>query len=97
MPEVYSWLMRWNTRSEPERSTSTAIFGYAALNALATASATFTSTAVYQTTFPSFSAAATIAGVVSCASAGVARASAKSAAATFSGCQAIVVSSIGFY
>src|SRR5689334_20830316 len=66
----YSWLMRWSTRSEPERSTSTSIFGYCSLNDFATPSATFTSTAVYQTTLPSFSAAATIAGVDSCAATG---------------------------
>src|SRR6266540_4024915 len=41
------------------------MFGYSARNALATASATFTSTDEYQTTLPSFAAAATIAGVVS--------------------------------
>ena len=40
----------------------------------ATASATFTSTEVYQTTLPSFAAASTIAGVVSWASAGIATA-----------------------
>ncbi len=27
MPESCSWLVRWNTRSEPERSTSSSIFG----------------------------------------------------------------------
>src|SRR5438105_13471836 len=59
--------MRWNTRSDPERSTSISIFGYCSRNALATASPTFTSTDEYQTTLPSFCAAATIAGVVSCA------------------------------
>ena len=36
MLDWYSWLMRWKTRSEPERSTSTSIFGYCALNNLAT-------------------------------------------------------------
>ena len=41
------------------------MFGYSARNAFATASATFTSTAVYHTTLPSFAAAATNAGVVS--------------------------------
>src|SRR5262245_10828580 len=61
--------MRWKTRSEPERSTSIWMFGYSARNTLAIASATFTSTEVYQTTFPSFAAAAIIAGVVSCAKA----------------------------
>src|SRR5689334_14598502 len=66
----YSWLMRWSTRSEPERSTSTSIFGYCSLNALAICSATFTSTELYHTTLPSFSAAATIAGVDSCAANG---------------------------
>src|SRR5437868_13249431 len=65
----YSWLMRWSTRSEPERSTSTSIFGYCAMKAFLIASATFTSTELYQVTLPSFSAAATIDGVVSCASA----------------------------
>ncbi len=66
----YSWFTRWKTRSEPERSTSTSIVGYWALNAFLMPSATFTSTAVYQTTLPSFSAADTMAGVVSCATAG---------------------------
>src|SRR5437868_3228079 len=66
MPDWYSWLMRWKTRSEPERSTSISMLGYSARNALATASATLTSTDVYQETFPSFAAAATMAGVVSC-------------------------------
>src|SRR5579864_9054405 len=66
--------MRWNTRSDPDRSTSTSIFGYAALKACAIASATLTSTDEYQTTLPSFAAASSIAGVVSCASAGMATA-----------------------
>src|SRR5215831_2594476 len=57
--------MRWRTRSEPERSTSMSMPGYSARNALATASATFTSTEVYQVTFASLVAAASIAGVVS--------------------------------
>src|SRR6476661_6683228 len=69
MLDWYSWLMRWNTRSEPERSTSTSIFGYSAMKAFLMPSATFTSTDEYQTTLPSFSATACIAGVVSCAAA----------------------------
>src|SRR5690349_9306071 len=83
MFDWYSWLMRWKTRSDCERSTSTSIFGYCSLNALATASATFTSTDAYQTTFPSFSAAATMAGVVSCADAGSANAAATAARIIF--------------
>src|SRR5215472_6722203 len=59
--------MRWSTRSEPERSTSMSMPGYSARKALATASATLTSTEVYQVTLPSLEAAATMAGVVSCA------------------------------
>src|SRR6185437_9435308 len=74
IPDWCSWLMRWNTRSDPERSTSTSILGYAALKAWAIASATLTSTDEYQTTLPSFAAASSIAGVVSCASAGIATA-----------------------
>src|SRR5690348_268233 len=65
---MFDWnscVIRWKTRSEPERSTSSSIRGYCARNTFATASATLTSTAVYQTTLPSFSAAASIAGVVS--------------------------------
>src|SRR5258706_15945885 len=77
MLDWYSWLMRWSTRSEPERSTSTSIFGYCALNILATSSATFTSTDAYHTTFTSFSAAATLAGVVSWAKSGVESAATK--------------------
>ncbi len=81
MFDWYSWLIRWKTRSEPERSTSMAIFGYVARKTLATPSATFTSTDEYQTTFPSFSAAAIIAGVVSWLAAGIASAPANSSAA----------------
>src|SRR5438128_312140 len=72
MPAWSSWPIRWNTRSDPERSTSIWIFGYSLRKALAIASATFTSTEVYQTTLPSFSAAATSAGVVCCARSGAA-------------------------
>src|SRR6478609_9432327 len=53
----YSCPMRWNTRSAPERSTRTAMPGYFASKALPTFSATGRSTAVYQTTLPSFFAA----------------------------------------
>ena len=81
MFDWYSWLIRWKTRSEPERSTSMAIFGYVARKILATPSATFTSTDAYQTTLPSFSAAAIIAGVVSWPAAGIASAPAISSAA----------------
>src|SRR3954463_11687478 len=69
MFDWYSWLMRWSTRSEPARSTSTSIFGYCAMKAFLMPSATFTSTELYQVTLPSFSAAATMAGVLSCAAA----------------------------
>ena len=66
MFDWYSWLMRWKHA-----------LGAGALDldvdlrvlrrgtTFATPSATFTSTDAYQTTLPSFSAAATIAGVVS--------------------------------
>src|SRR5258706_6784186 len=78
MPDWYSWLMRWNTRSDPDRSTSIWMFGYSARKALAISSATLTSIDEYQTTLPSFAAAATIAGVVSWPATGAAIAQASS-------------------
>src|ERR1700736_5707109 len=60
---AYSWPMRWNTRSAPERSTRTAIPGYFASNDFAIFSATARSIDVYQTTLPSFFAASISAGV----------------------------------
>src|SRR5215467_1714429 len=51
-------------RSEPLRSTRTEIPEYLLSKSLATFSATGKSTDVYQTTFPSFSAAATRLGVI---------------------------------
>src|SRR5450631_1013629 len=78
MPDWYSWLIRWNTRSDPDRSTSIWIFGYSARNALAINSATLTSIDEYQTTLPSLAAAASIAGVVSCPATGTATAQASS-------------------
>src|SRR4051812_34867874 len=59
--------MRWNTRSAPERSTRTAIPGYAASNDFAIFSATERSIEVYQTTLPSFFAASISAGVTASA------------------------------
>ena len=59
--------MRWNTRSAPERSTRTATPGYLASMALATFSASGRSTEVYQTTLPSFLAAAISSGVMAVA------------------------------
>src|SRR6478672_2436774 len=53
----YSCPTRWNTRSAPLLSTRTATPGYFASKALPTFSATGRSTAVYQTTLPSFFAA----------------------------------------
>src|SRR6185312_8046770 len=67
MFEPYSWPMRWNTRSAPERSTRTATPGYLASNDLAIFSASGRSTEVYQTTLPSFFAASTSAGVTALA------------------------------
>src|ERR1700693_5912182 len=78
MPDWYSWLMRWNTRSEPDRSTSIWIFGYSVRKALAINSATLTSIDEYQTTLPSLAAAASIAGVVSWPATGAAIAQANS-------------------
>src|ERR1700686_3058110 len=79
MPDWYSWLIRWNTRSDPDRSTSIWIFGYSARKALAINSATLTSIDEYHTTLPSLAAAASIAGVVSWPAAGAAIAQASSA------------------
>src|SRR6185437_10348673 len=67
--------MRWKTRSAPDRSTCTLTAGYLASKAFASASETFTSVEVYQTTLPSFAAAAASCGVASygagaCAAAG---------------------------
>ena len=61
---AYSWPTRWKIRSPPERSTRMSMPGYLASKALAMRSATGRSTAVYQTTFPSFFAASTRAGVI---------------------------------
>src|SRR3954447_25136639 len=58
-----SWAMRWKLRSEPERSTRTAISGYFASNAFASRVQTGRSIAEYQTTLPSFFSAAISAGV----------------------------------
>src|SRR5215831_8031298 len=63
----YSWPMRWNTRSAPERSTRTATPGNFASNALPTFSASGKSTDVYQTTLPSFFAASISCGVIAVA------------------------------
>src|SRR5919204_4801842 len=60
---AYSCPMRWKIRSPPERSTRRAMPGYFASNAFPTRSATGRSTAVYQTTLPSFFAASTSSGV----------------------------------
>jgi hypothetical protein len=57
--------MRWKMRSAPERSTWTLMPGYLVSNNLASPSATLTSVAEYQTTLPSFTAAATSCGVAS--------------------------------
>src|SRR5262245_10885128 len=62
MPLASSCSIRWNRRSEPLRSTRTEIAGYLLSKALATFSATGKSTDVYQTTLPSFCAAAIKAG-----------------------------------
>src|SRR5258706_268879 len=53
---ICSWPMRWNTRSEPERSICTLMPGYLASKALPNASAISTSVEVYQTTVPSLRA-----------------------------------------
>src|ERR1041385_3434613 len=60
---AYSWPMRWNTRSAPARSTRTATPEYFASKLRAIFSASGRSTEVYQTTLPSFCAAATRSGV----------------------------------
>src|SRR5216683_305823 len=78
MPDWYSWLIRWNTRSDPDRSTSIWIFGYSVRKALAINSETLTSIDEYHTTLPSLAAAASIAGVVSWPAAGAAIAQASS-------------------
>src|SRR3569833_3901250 len=67
MFEPYSWPMRWNTRSAPDRSTRTAMPGYFASNDLPIFSASGRSTEVYQTTLPSFFAASMRAGVTALA------------------------------
>src|SRR5712691_686921 len=64
---AYSWPMRLNTRSAPVRSTRTATPGYLPSNARATFSANGRSTDVYQTTLPSFLAAAISSGVIALA------------------------------
>src|SRR6266702_5398116 len=71
---AYSWLSRWKFRSAPERSTCTGMPGYFASKALATRSASSSSTEVYQTILPSFLAASmssgfSLAGAGACASA----------------------------
>src|SRR5206468_7006728 len=60
----YSWPMRWNTRSAPVRSTRTPMPEYFASKARATFSAAGRSSEVYQTTLPSFFAAAISSGVI---------------------------------
>src|SRR6516164_6879112 len=67
MPLASSCSMRWKRRSEPLRPTRTEIAGCLVSKPLATFSATGKSTDVYQTTFPSFSAAAIRAGPVAVA------------------------------
>src|SRR6266849_7884021 len=79
MPDWYSWLIRWNTRSDPDRSTSIWIFGYSVRKALAINSETLTSIDEYHTTLPSLAAAASIAGVGSWPAAGAAIAQASNA------------------
>src|SRR5262245_26897406 len=73
MPLANSCSIRWNRRSEPLRSTRTEMAGYLLSKALATLSATGKSTDVYQTTFPSFCAAAIRAGPAVLAGAATAR------------------------
>src|SRR5438132_5462440 len=60
---AYSCPMRWKIRSPPDRSTRRSMPGYFASNALPRRSATGRSTAVYQTTLPSFFAASINSGV----------------------------------
>src|SRR3954470_13488747 len=60
----YSCPMRWNTRSAPVRSTRTPMPAYFASKARATFSAAGRSSEVYQTTLPSFFAAAISSGVI---------------------------------
>src|SRR5512135_1425518 len=64
MPLEYSWPKRWNSRSAPVRSTRTEMPGNFCSNARATFSASGKSTDVYQTTMPSFCAAAMRSGVI---------------------------------
>ena len=65
--------MRWNTRSAPERSTLTLMPGNFASNVLAMRSAPARSIEVYQTTLPSFFAAAISSGVIASAGGAAAR------------------------
>src|SRR5579885_439314 len=60
---AYSWPMRCNTRSAPVRSTLQETPGYFASKALPICSDSLRSTEVYQTTLPSFLAAAISSGV----------------------------------
>ena len=60
----YSWPMRLNTRSAPVRSTRTATPGYFASNARATLLGQRQVDRSYQTTLPSFLAAAISSGVI---------------------------------
>src|SRR4029077_15693289 len=79
---AYSWLMRWKLRSAPERSACALMLGYFASKAAATAVTSCRSSEPYQTTDPSFRAAATssgVTGVGSTASAGIAPSSSASA------------------
>src|SRR3954453_17669395 len=61
---VYSWPMRWNTRSAPVRSTRTSMPPNFSLNEAAIFSETERSIEGYQTTLPSFFAASIRAGVM---------------------------------
>src|SRR6478672_11850499 len=72
---AYSWLIRWKFRSAPERSAVALIPGYLASNALATAVTNCRSSEPYQTTEPSFFAAAIKSGVTGVGSGPAARAS----------------------
>ena len=60
----YSWPTRCKMRSAPVRSTCTFTPGYLASNRLPISSATLRSIEVYQTTLPSFLAAAISSGVM---------------------------------
>src|ERR1700712_4297699 len=77
---AYSWPMRWNTRSAPVRSTRTSMPLNFSLKAPAIFSATERSTAVYQTTLPSFFAASINCGVIASAGGASARAGAANTA-----------------